>query len=746
MKRRFIGQAIPRVEGQDKVSGHSVYSADVIHPDALWGGYVRSPYPHARIVHLDIGKAKRLTGVKAVVTAKDVAPRLVGVQLKDKPVYARDRVRYIGEKVVGVAAVDKDVLEEALSLIEVEYEELPAVFDPLEAMKPDAPLLHPDFPSYEGPFKNSSARNVRSFQSFSKGDVERGFAEADEIFENTFSTPMVHQAFIEPRAGMVAFDQEGRVSIWHCHQAPFLVRKHVAEHADIPEEMIVVHPVSTGGSFGGKLSYDDVLGLYYLAKAAGKPVKVVESYAEQLLDGEPRHAAIVKLRAGVKKKEGLLWAWSGQTIYNGGAYGSRTPQNAFTGTTMLAGTYRTPHVRMEGMIVYTNQTPCGYFRAPGECQALFAVESQMDVIAEALGLDPLEFRLRNVLLPGDSQPSGRPLRDPRGKEVLERVGEISRWRRNPKAQKRETGVRRGRGLAFGNHHIGPGESTAELIVERDGTLRLVTAVRDVGVGAHTMHKQVTAEILGVDPGLVEIEIGGTDSAPYDEGVRAQRGTHIEGRAVARAASELVEALCREAAAFWKVDIEKVGWEKGRARLLGAGGRYLNLKDLSGIASGRPLKGVGYCKDNASDIYCFYAAVVDVEVESDTSQVKVPQVHFAIDVTGIINPVIHRGQIEGSVMQGLGYALMENMAVEEGRVTTLNLGDYKIPNIQDLPRLNVSLVKAEAGPGPFGTKAVAECGISIIAPAIANAVYNATGVRIADLPVTAEKVLRGLNER
>jgi CO/xanthine dehydrogenase Mo-binding subunit len=370
----------------------------------------------------------------------------------------------------------------------------------------------------------------------------------------------------------------------------------------------------------------------------------------------------------------------------------------------------------------------------------------MDVIAEALGLDPLEFRLRNVLVPGDSQPSGRPLRDPRGKEVLESVRNISRWRKAPKAQKREAGVLRGRGLAFGNHHIGPGESTAELIVERDGTLRLVTAVRDVGVGAYTMHRQVTAEILGVDPGLVEIEIRGTDNAPYDEGVRAQRGTHIEGRAVARAASTLVEALRREAAALWKVDVEEVGWEKGRARLLGAEAKYLNLKALARIASDRTLKGVGHCKDNASDIYCFYAAVVDVEVESDSSRVKVPQVHFAIDVTDIINPIIHQGQIEGSVMQGLGYALMENMVVEEGRVTTLNLGDYKIPNIRDLPRLNVSLVKAEAGPGPFGTKAVAECGISVIAPAVANAVYNATGVRIAELPVTAEKVLRGLKER
>jgi CO/xanthine dehydrogenase Mo-binding subunit len=724
------------------VSGAAAYSADVAFPGALWGGYLRSPYAHARILHVDAGAARRLPGVKAIVTGQDVSAKLLGIQLKDKPVYARDRVRYIGEKLAGVAAVDKDTLDEALALIQVEYEELPAVFDPLEAMEPEAPLLHPDFADYSGPYKNSSVRNVRSFQRFTKGDVERGFAESDEIFEATFRTSMVHQAFLEPRAGMIAVDREGRVNLWHCHQAPFLARKNLAEHVDIPEEMIVVHPVSTGGSFGGKLSYDDVVSLYHLTKAAGMPVKVVGSYAEELLDGEPRHATVVKLRAGVKKKEGLLWAWQGQTIYNGGAYGARTPQNAFTGTTMLAGSYRTPHVSMEGMIVYTNQVPCGYFRAPGECQALFAVESQMDVIAEAMGMDPLEFRRRNVLISGDSQPSGRPLRDPRGREVLDRLKKVARWPRRSKAPKPENGVLRGRGLALGNHHIGPGESTAEVLLEPDGTLRLVTAVRDVGVGAYTMHRQVTAEIVGLDPERVKVEIRGTDDSPYDEGVRAQRGIHIEGRAVARAASALVEALRQEAAAFWKVEAERVKWEKGKARLTGK--KPLDLKALAKISGDRTIKAIGHCKDNASDVYCFYAAIADVEVDRDTGQVKVPQVHFAIDVTGIINPIIHQGQIDGSVMQGIGYALMEQLAVEDGRVMTLNLGDYKIPTAQDAPRLITSLVQAEAGPGPFGTKAVAECGISIIAPAIANAIYDATGVRLKEIPLAAEKIRAGLD--
>jgi CO/xanthine dehydrogenase Mo-binding subunit len=399
---------------------------------------------------------------------------------------------------------------------------------------------------------------------------------------------------------------------------------------------------------------------------------------------------------------------------------------------------------MEGYIVYTNQVPGGYFRAPGEVQSLFAVESQMDIMAEKLGLDPMEFRLRNVLKEGDSQPSGRPLRDPRGKEVMERLVKISGLKKkNPAGGRQKSGVLAGRGIALGNHHIGPGESSAELFLDPRGTLRLVTGVRDVGVGAYTMHKQVAAEILGVEPELVEVDIGGTDSAAYDEGIRAQRGIHIEGRAVARAAQSLVEELVKASAAFWQVDPDQVKWENGRARLLPARGKYLDLRALGRMAETSPLKGFGHCKDNASDVYCFYAAVADVEVDTETGQVRVPKIYFAIDVTGIINPIIHQGQIDGSVVQGLGFALMERLAVEEGRVTTLNLGDYKIPTVQDAPRLVTSLVKAEAGPGPFGTKAIAECGISIIAPAIANGIYNATGVRLKEVPLAAERILAGL---
>jgi carbon-monoxide dehydrogenase large subunit len=359
-----LGQRIPRVEGFSKVTGSCVYAADVIRPNALWGGFLRSPLPHARIVNIDVSRARKLPGVKAVIAGADVSPRREGCALEDKPVLARERALYSGEKVAGVAAVNRDTVEEALALIDVEYEELPAVFDPLEAIKPGAPVLHPDYASYNGPKKclDPGLVNVHSVERSLKGDVERGFAEADEIFANTFRTNRVHQAFLEPRAGVVEIDRQGRVLIWHCHQAPFLVRKWLSIHSGIPEEMIVVQPVSTGGSFGGKLDYEDILCVYYLARASGRPVKYVQSYAEEFVDGQPRHPAVVALRAGVKR-DGRLWALDGKVYYNGGAYGARTPRNGLNGTFLMAGGYRTPHVRMEGYMVYTNEPPCGYFRA-----------------------------------------------------------------------------------------------------------------------------------------------------------------------------------------------------------------------------------------------------------------------------------------------------------------------------------------------------------------------------------------------
>lgn len=745
MNSLTIGRSVPRVDGPAKVSGACIYTADVPGRGTLWGKFYRSPLPHARILNIDTEKARKVAGVKTVITASDVSPRREGYTLQDKPIFARDRVLYSGEKVAGVAAVDKDAAEEALSLIEVDYEELPAVFDPLEAMKPGAPLLHAGYASYVGPPSMApDLKNVQSVMRAAKGDLERGFAESDEMFENSFRTQMVHQGFIEPRACRVDIDREGRVQVWFCHQSSFKVRRWMATHLGISEEKIIVYPVALGGSFGGKEGYEEALCTYYLAAAAGRPVKVVESYAEELLDGEPRHAAVVRLRTGVKR-DGRLWAWEGKIFYNGGAYAARkpSPRANMSGTFMLAGSYDIPHARMEGYAIYTNQIPCGYFRAPGEPQTLFAVESHVDMIAEALGIDPLEFRLKNVLCAGDTRATGEPLSDPHGEEALRELARISRWKEKP-SHFAKGGTLCGRGLALGDRHVGHGESSAEIYLERDGALQLVTSVRDQGVGAYTMHRQVAAETLGIEPGLVQVEIKGTADGPYDEGVRGARGAHVEGRAVLRAAEDLISCLREQAAAHWRVDAGAVEWQAGKAWLVnGPRSKSLGLQELAHMIDA-PLAGYGhYNAQKKPSVYSFQAIAADVEVDAETGESRVAKLYFTYDVTKVINPVIHQGQIDGAVVQGLGFSLMEEMALDDGRVLTLSLGDYKIPNIQDVPPLVTSLVEAKEGPGPFGVKAVAEAGISIVAPAIANAVYNATGVRIMDLPITAEKILAGL---
>jgi carbon-monoxide dehydrogenase large subunit len=744
MKGKIIGQPLPRVEGADKVSGTLHYAADHYRPGTLWGKVLRSPYPHARILNVDSDRARRLPGVKAIVTAADFDWRLIGAVLQDMPVLARDRVRYVGEDIVAVAAIDADTAEEAIHLIDMEYEELPAVFDPLEAMKPEAPLLHPDYERYRGPkTKAPQLKNVQTLVHGGKGDVERGFAESDEIFENSFCTQAVHQGYIEPYAITVEVDKQGRLAIWVANQSVFKLRKVLGEYLDMPVEMITIHPSNMGGSFGAKDYLSLAPAAYYLSKQTGRPVRFVKNYTEELAASSPRHAAVVKLRTGVKK-DGTLWAWEGRTFYNGGAYGAYkpNPQGSMSGAYMVAGSYNIPHTLLEGYCVYTNQVPGGYFRAPGEVQTLFAVESHIDMVAEAMGIDPLEFRLRNGLKQGDTRATGEGLSDPFCTEVLKRVAKISGWRKK-RVKRAAKPLLSGRGMALGDRHVGHGDSSFELVLEGDGSLKLLSGVGDQGVGAYTMHRQVVSELLGAPPHLIKIVVGDTSNAPYDQGIKGARGMHIEGQAVLRASHALIDELCGLAAARWGTTRDQIRWERGAALFKNnVKTARLGLKELASLAE-KPLKGFGEFNGHKPDVYSFQAAVVDVEVDGESGEVMLKRLYFVYDVGTVINPLIHQGQIEGGIVQGFGYALTEELKLDEGHVTTATLGDYKLPNIADSVALITSLVQGKPGPGPFGAKSVAEAGISIIAPAVANAVYNATGIRITDLPVTAEKVRNGL---
>jgi CO/xanthine dehydrogenase Mo-binding subunit len=745
-KFRVLGRPLPREDGQGKVTGQTRFTADVIRPDMLWGKILRSPLPHARIVNIDTSRAKLLPGVKAVITALDVSPKLTGRTLADLPILARERVRFVGDKVAAVAAVDKDTAEEALNLIDVEYEELPAVFDPLEAIKPEAPLIHPDYASYEAPeTKAPDLRNVQSVLRAKKGDVEKGFSESDKIFEHRFQTQMVHQGYIEPYACSVELDGEGRILAWASTQSPFSARDQLARLLDLPKERVIFHPIVVGGSFGGKDHLIDIPIAYYLARFSGKPVRIVRTYAEELLASAPRHPALIFLRSGVKS-DGRLWARDARVIYNGGAYGAfkPSPPAHMSGALTQGGAYQVPHTRLESLCVYTNQVPGGYMRASGELQTVFAVETHMDMIASELGMDPLEFRFVNALTEGDANYSGFQYRDIKAREVLTRARVA--WKA-PKLAPLKPGNLTGRGVSFSCRHVGQGESEAEVLLGIDGNVRLVVGVIDQGAGVHVMQKQVVAETLGIKPERVTVEVPDTNHAPFHDGIKGQGATHVTGQAAARATHALIESMKARAAVHWEADPAGIEWRDGRVWLRD-GKKSLDLKQLAALAPGEPGRGFAYYDGRIRPReHIFQSVIADVEVDQESGQVQVRRLSTFHDVSVVINPLTHQGQIEGGMLQGLGMAICEEMLVEEGRVTTLSLGDYKIPTTRDLPARSTTLVSgATQGPGPFNAKPAAEHAITPIPPAIGNAVFNATGVRVTSLPISCGKVYEGLQRK
>ncbi|MGH2588434.1 MAG: xanthine dehydrogenase family protein molybdopterin-binding subunit, partial [Dehalococcoidia bacterium] len=646
-----IGTSVPRIEGREKVTGRARYAADITLPGMLWGKILRSPYPHARIRSIDAAVAWRVPGVRAVVTGRDVPGRYMGKLLRDMPVLCWDRVRYAGDRVAAVAAETLDAAEEALRLIEVEYEELPAVFDPLEAMRPEAPLLHDDVAAYDGAPRQILATDIHNGQTrlaWSKGDVEQGFRDADLVLEHTFRVPSRHQGYLEPYASVVAIDDDGRVQAWCSSKSPFRARIQLAQAVGIPEELIRVNVVSVGGDFGGKGDARDLPIAYFLAKQSGRPVKIVMSYAEELTASNPTHPTIITIRSGVMR-DGRLTARQVRGVHASGAYGALKPNASLSTWHYIGGGYRIPHTSFEFVQVYTNTVPGGYFRAPGAHQYTFALESHTDLIAQGLGVDPGEFRLKNMLHEDDEDAVGRWLRGVRAREVLAAALKTGGWG-TPKP-----GPGYGRGIGVFGRQIGGGAGGAVVTAEADGTFTVVSPTVDVGTGTHTIVQQIVAAEMGVALDRVRVHAGDTDTAPFDEGPRASRVTYTEGQAVVKACAELRELLADPAVR-----------------------RPLTVT----VAHDAPQPG---------DVTYFCAQVAEVEVDRETGQVRVHRVVTAHDVGTVINPGAHQGQINGGFVTGLGLALTEELLTEQGRIVNGHLGDYKLPTVVDVPPLETVLV-------------------------------------------------------
>jgi CO/xanthine dehydrogenase Mo-binding subunit len=720
---RVVGQPIGRVDGRDKVSGEARYSADVSLPGMVWGKALRSPLPHARIRSIDTAAARALPGVLAVLTARDLPDVLVGRRMFDMPLLARDRVRFIGEKVAVVAALDPDIAEEALALIDVEYEDLAAVFDPGAAIEAGAPLVHDDPGSYEGAPPERPHPNVQSVLRFKLGDVEAGFRSADRVFEHTFRTQLAHHGYIEPHAGVVAIDDDGRVQVWASNKMPYRLKELLSHALQLPRERIRVNLTPIGGDFGGKGSLMDLPLAYHLARVSGRPVKMVMRYAEELMAGNPRHPSVITLRTGVMK-DGRIVARRATALFNAGAYAAFKPAPSVNlgGSGMGAGVYRIPNLLIESFCVYTHNIPCGHARSPGEPQMVFAVESHMDMIAAGLSLDPIDVRRRNLLVDGDLLPNGHHLEHVRAKDTLEAALAASEWSAPKPAWV-------GRGVAMTHRHIGVGFTNARLRLGDKGTVTLVIGLPDTGTGAHLVLRQVVAEVLGLTIDEVEIELASTDVFETDSGVGGSRVTHTGGRAAYHAAEQLKEQIAAEAAK------------------LGAPGASLAIIAQAAAREGRTIEASHFydAKGHAA-VTSFTAQAAEVAVDPTTGQVTVRRFTTAHDVGTVINPIGHQGQIEGGLIQGLGFALIEELRTEDGRISTLSLGDFKLPTVRDIPPLTTVLLEDPVGPGPFHAKAIGEGSISAVAPAIANAVADACGVRIMDLPITAEKVYFALREK
>ena len=737
-----IGRPVGRAEGPAKVTGQAIFPADVNLPGTLVGKCLRSPFPYAKIVSIDqnsIIAARQVAGVHAVLTADDIPAHLVGRMLRDMPILARDVVRFAGQKVVAVAAEDDDIAEEALNLIHVEYEELDPILDPAEAMKPGASVLHPELATYAGlPDNVPTEPNAAGHSRWRNGDVEKGFAEADLIFEHTFKTNHQHQGYIEPHASVVFLDSGGRVQAWVNSKMPFQVRQQLSEGIDLPTDRIRINPITIGGDFGGKGGFMDTHLGFWLSKTTGRPVRMAMTYIEELMAGNPRHPAVMTFKTGVKK-DGSITARQAHLVYDSGGYAAFKPQRGVTYGSRCLGPYKIPNSLIDSYVVYTNQVPCGSMRAPGDPQSIFAAEAQIDLIARELSMDPVEFRKKNLVQDGDVSSMGDLWQNVMGMRTLEAAVETAGY---DTAKPKSPGKSIGRGMALCERHVGAGSSTVRVSINSDGIVTLFTALPDTGSGFYTVLRQILGQELGVAYDGINLENWSTDDVAFETGVGGSRVTHVAGQAVFRAAQKLKRQLVTMTADMfgWPED----GTTFSQGRLIAADQTSVSLGDLVSRSGGLMEADHTYDSERDEDITVFCVQIAEVEVDTETGHVHLTKFTSAHDVGAILNPLAHQSQIDGTVMQGIGYALTEDLKYDEGHVTTLSMGEYKIPTMPDMPELRTVLVESESGgPSPYGGKAIGEQGISSVAPAIINAILDATGVAINEIPVNSEKLLRAL---
>ena len=752
-----IGQPIERVDGKEMVSGRAVYGVDVKLPGMLWGKVLRSSIPHGRLVHVDVEKARKLPGVRAVLTSKDVPAKRFGFALKDETIFAVNKVRYVGDAIAAVAAIDEEVAEEAIGLIDVEYEELPAVFDPEEACLDGAPLVHEEMATYEpnrgrlATWKPIPGTNIAHQAIHSRGDVEAALAKSDFVFEDTFGTSQVHHCYMEPHA-VVAQVESGKITVWSCAQEVFPIRSVLADLFGVPESRIRIIATKVGGGFGGKIAPRLEPYAITLALKANKPVKIVMTRPEEFSAAAGSAPAVVHIKTGVQK-DGTLRAREMKFIWDTGAYGEGLPP-CNRALKDGIGPYRIPDFRITSTLVYTNKLRATPLRGLGVPEATWAVESQMDIIARKLGMDPLEFRLKNALDEGDTNSVGDVVHSIGLKQCLREVAKEIGWGK-PK------GKHVGRGLAL----IAKSPTTTGSIsgayvhFNEDGSAQVLVGASEIGQGALVALSQIAAEELGIPIDSVGIAAADTDVCPFDQGTFSSRVTLYTGMAVKAAAAEAKKQLLEIASQITEIpeqdleiDQQKIVSKKHPGVCISfrevIERAHTNIKPIlgKGWAGGKgdwpglPHKMQGKEPTPGSK---YGAQAVELEVDTETGVVKILKMVSAHDAGRTINPLALDGQIVGGVVMGMGYALYEKIHFEDGKVTNPSFMDYKIPSSHEIPEIVPIRVEVPLPEGPFGAKGAGELSGLGVAPAVANAIFEAVKVRIKELPLDPERVLAAI---
>ena len=738
VKYNRVGQATPRAEGPDKVTGGGKYGMDQALPRMLWCKILRSPFAHARITRIDASAAQALPGVHMVLTGEDVRGiRTNRSTFKDEPALCWDVVMYVGDKVAAVVADDEDIAQRALDLIEVDYDELPPILSAREAAQPDAAILHPDFNSYVGVRPQETPTNVLVKLERGRGDVEKGFAEADVIVEETYTTPHQHQAYLEPHSVLVDIEDDGTLQIWMSCQLPMANVGELQRVLDLPPEKIVVNSTYIGGSFGGKTDATGVYIMRLFAEQTGRPIKLVFDYSEELMASNPRHPSEIRIRAGVKR-DGTITAWQAEAFMAVGAYSSYAPiPNGLRGVFEMGGSYRCENVAMEITHTYANLVPCGFARAPGMPQGLWAGESHIDLCARAIGMDPADFRTMNIVHAGEALMTGDEFQAMRADTTLEEALRESGYS-EPKA------VNVGRGIGTGHHSQGGGAAVAQVTIETDGAIVAHFSTFDTGGGTYTLITQVVAEELGVSPEDVQALSFSTNQIGPLQGIGGSRGARVTSTVGHKAASETGDKMKRLAAEFQ-------GWDEERLTLQGGdvvndAGERISLANIA-MRSGGPVVTRVDIQEGASPYTSFGTQIAEVEVDPETGEVRVLKITAVHETGRVLNPVAFYGQLEGGVVYGFGETVMtETVYDESGRVTNPSFADMKLPTMRDLPELNEIVLESDVGDGPYAVRGIGEHTNIMTAPAIANAIEDAVGVRVTTLPVTAEKVYQALQEK